>query len=93
MINFSHLIILKVSPYYIQSISGEDAIKTCAHYRNDDIVGIAVAKDSGFEVVRPTMIVALKPVEQKFISHQLIEEEEEALKEVMDEKKDQPKGT
>ena len=64
---FSHLVLLKRSPWFIYSVSEDDACQTASHYKTD-LVGIVKTKGQYLEVLAPTTKVVLQPVHIKQIT-------------------------
>jgi hypothetical protein len=63
---FTHLILLKRSPWFIYSPSEADALETASKFAQHDLVGVVVSK--GLEVKRPIQKVVLEAIEQKLIN-------------------------
>ena len=66
-IKFSHLIVLKTSPYYIYSEDEDSATEIASKYNQEDIIGIVVAKDDELEMKEIKVKVVLQSVEIKQI--------------------------
>lgn len=58
---FTHLVLLKRSPYYIYAANVEDAMKYYDTFK-DDFLGVCVA-EGGLEVKTPKIEIRLTPVE------------------------------
>lgn len=87
--DFSHLVIVKRSPYYIHCVSEEDAISTGSQFK-EDFVGVAVSDGRSLKVMVPKTTMTLTEKVTKEIPHleqltaDLSVEQREAIEEVMD---------
>lgn len=62
---FTHLVLLKRTPFYIYAGDEQDALKYCDNFKND-LLGIVVAP-GGLEVKVPQMRVKLTPAKTELI--------------------------
>lgn len=63
---FTHLLLIKTSPYFIYCSSEVDAIDTCKRFKREDIIGVVQA-EGGLIVLEPKQTIVLHPIEQKQI--------------------------
>lgn len=73
---FTHLVLLKKSPWFIYAANEADALSYCANFK-DDIVGVAIS-NGGFEVKQPSIQIKLSRHQQAQIGCDQPKEEVEA---------------
>ena len=83
-VSFTHLILLKKSPWFIYSSSEADALETINKFPPSEVVGVAIAKGDQLEVMTPETRLLLKPMEIKEIEHIQKPVDEEVLAKVID---------
>lgn len=81
MVNFTHLIVLKKSPWFIYAASEEDAISTASHYPPQEVVGVVHAP-GGLAMKVAKQTIQLEEVEVLSITHAEDPVDKEVLEEV-----------